>query len=263
MDCPTCFQKIVAPDVSPLHDPKFVITGTKVGERPVPKLPADRPATAPPRKESLLAAVVVVLILLGLMVAGAAMLVWGGKFFKSTGGPVVTKSATNQTPVKKPAPAKPAVVVAPHANDTNWMLTLDAATIPNLTAAGRVHGQDYICGRAFLQNGTLMLRAGWRGAPDFGLAINFKGAPVEALAGQTINVVTNADKAARVTLLWKEGDQARSENFANNYAMRLEFGTPANNHLPGKIYFCAPDDQKSYVMGNFNAEIRKPKPPKQ
>jgi hypothetical protein len=140
------------------------------------------------------------------------------------------------------------------------MLTLDEATIPGSTAAGRVHGQDFLCGRAFLQNGTLVLRAGTSGPPDFGLAINFSGAPANALAGKTINVTTDADKAARVTLRWRESDQPRSETFTNNYAMRLEFGMPANNHLPGKIYFCAPDKMKSYILGTFNAEIRKPKP---
>jgi DNA-directed RNA polymerase subunit RPC12/RpoP len=263
MECPTCFQKIVAPDVSPLHDPKFVITGIKVaGERPVAKLPADRPAPVPHKIESSLAAVVVVVILLGLIGAGAVLVVWGGKSFKSTGGPAATNRAANQTPGEKQTPAKPAVV-APPANDANWKLTLDAATIPNSTAVGRVHGLDFICGRVFLQGGTLVLRAGTRGPPDFGLVINFNGAPAEALAGQTINVVTNADKAARVTLLWREDDQTRSEHFTNSYAMRLEFGALVNNHLPGKIYFCAPDDEKSYVVGNFNAEIRKPKPPKQ
>ena len=45
--------------------------------------------------------------------------------------------------------------------------------------------------------------------------------------------------------------------------MRLEFGTLANNKLPGKIYLCLPDDEKSYLMGSFNANASKPKPKKQ
>jgi hypothetical protein len=43
-----------------------------------------------------------------------------------------------------------------------------------------------------------------------------------------------------------------------NYALRLEFGALTNRHLPGRIYLCTPDPQKSYVMGTFNAEVSVP-----
>ena len=44
------------------------------------------------------------------------------------------------------------------------MLKLDTAVIPDSTAAGRIHGQNFIVERASLQNGTLTLRYGTRGA---------------------------------------------------------------------------------------------------
>ena len=259
MECPTCFQTILAPDVSPMHDPKFVIMGTKVGERPIPAAVATSgtPTAPAPAKKSPVAAVVLVVFIFA---AGAAVFMFGRKIFKSDGGQTSrTVPAKNHHPEKTQTPAPPSVVVLP-ADDTNWMLDLAAVTIPDSMAAGRVHGQNFICDRAVLQGGMLTLRVGARGAPDFGMVINFSGAPAEALAGQTINVATNADKAACVTLRWKEGDQARSENFTNNYAMRLEFGPFDGNRLPGKIYLCMPDGQKSYVAGTFNAEIRKPRP---
>ena len=31
MECPTCFQKIIAPQAPATDDPKFIITGTKSG----------------------------------------------------------------------------------------------------------------------------------------------------------------------------------------------------------------------------------------
>jgi hypothetical protein len=262
MECPTCFQTILAPDVSPMHDPKFVIMGTKVGERPIPTAvtTSGTPTTPAPAKKSPVAAVVLVVFIFA---AGAAVFMFGGKIFKSDGGQTSrTAPAKNHPPQKTQTPAPPPVV-APPADDTNWMLNLGAVTMPGSTAAGRVHGQNFNCDRAVLQGGMLTLRVGARGAPDFGMVINFSGVPAEALAGQTINVATNADKAAGVTLRWKEGDLSLRENFTNNYAMRLEFGQIADNRMPGKIYLCMPDGQKSYVAGTFNAEIRKPKPPKQ
>ena len=42
MECPTCFQKITVPQAPATDDQKFIITGTKVGERPVPTIPEYR-----------------------------------------------------------------------------------------------------------------------------------------------------------------------------------------------------------------------------
>jgi hypothetical protein len=94
-------------------------------------------------------------------------------------------------------------------------------------------------------------------------AINFGGARDDALAGQSINISAGAAAAAHLTLRWREGSGWMHEDFMNGYALRLDFGAQANNHLPGKIYLCAPDGQKSYIAGGFNAEIRRPRPRKQ
>jgi len=131
---------------------------------------------------------------------------------------------------------------------------------PETSAVGRVHGQSSTLDRAIFQTGVLTLRPSVRGSPEVSVAISFGGAAAEALAGQIINVTTNADKAARVTLRWKDGGENGKENFDSDYALRLELGTLANNHIPGKIYFCAPDESRSYVMGTFNLEVRKAKP---
>jgi hypothetical protein len=186
--------------------------------------------------------------------AGAAIFAFRGKIFKSH--EVAVNDETNKVVVK----AEP---VAPQASDANWMLDLSAVTnIPDATVAGRIHGENFIVERAVLQNGTLTLREGTRGPIALGLQINFGGAEPEGLAGQTLNITTNAPMAARVTMIWNEGAQTARSNLEGGYAMRLNFGDLHGNRLSGKIYFCAPDDLKSYVMGSFNAEIRKPKPPK-
>jgi regulation of enolase protein 1 (concanavalin A-like superfamily)/DNA-directed RNA polymerase subunit RPC12/RpoP len=152
-------------------------------------------------------------------------------------------------------------LVAPPASDAHWSLALDTNAIPDAPAAGRIHGQDFIVERASFQGGVLTLRSGARGSVEFGCQINFAGAQPEALAGKTINVMTNADKAARVSLRWKDaGGEAQKENYEAGYALRLEFGELMNSRLPGKIYLCTPDAEKSYLLGSFNADARKPKP---
>ena len=176
-----------------------------------------------------------------------------GKKYRSAGA-APDVSVPVATP---PAPPQP---TAPPANDTNWTFVPDAAAIPNAPVAGRIHGQDFIIERAGFQNGTLTLRQGTRGTVEFGVTVNFEGAQAESLAGKTITVSTNAEKAARVTLRWKDGEQATKASFDNGYALLLEFGALANNKLPGKLYLCTPDTERSYLLGAFTANVTKPKP---
>jgi hypothetical protein len=249
---------------APTEEQKFIITGTKKGERPVPKIPEGSSSPIVPQK-SFPGALVVVVILI--FIGAAVAFVYHGTIFKSKGSSTTVASDTtdesNQSPVKAQTPSKP-VAVAPPASDTNWMLSLDSVTnFPEAMAAGRVHGQDFIIERATLQGGTLTLREGNKGPVEFGVTINFSGAQSEALEGQSISVATNTDKAARVTLRWKDGEQAMRDSFDNGYALRLAFGALDNNHVAGKIYLCTPDESKSYIAGTFNAEIKKPKPPKE
>jgi len=254
MECPTCFQKITVPQAPSTDEQKFILTGVKKTDRPVPKLP-EGSAPALSTKKSSLAVVIAVLVVL--LAAGAGVYAFRGKIFRPH-HPETPVVADDETSTNKPA-AKPALV-APPANDTNWLLNLATVEIPEAPAQGRIHGQDFITERAILQSGTLTLRSGRTGPLNLGLQVNFGGVQPEALSGQSLNIVTNAPMAARVILNWQDGDHPAREILQGGYAMRLNFGQAAGNRLPGTIYFCAPDDTKSYVMGMFSAEIRKSKP---
>jgi DNA-directed RNA polymerase subunit RPC12/RpoP len=263
MECPTCFQKITAPQAPAAgDDQKFVLTGTKVGERPLPKTATTTPSTAPAAK-NFPWVILIVLLMAGL--AGAGGFAFRGKLFKSSAvtpaSEVASTAGEEPTPAKTQEPGKPAVI-APPASDANWTLAPGTNAIPDAPVAGRIHGQDFIIERASYHDGTFILREGLRGPVEFGMTVNFSGAQAEALSGKTIKIGASADKAAFVTLHWKDNGTAQSQNFANGYAMRLEFGALANNRLPGKIYLCLADAEKSYLLGSFTAEARKPRPKK-
>ena len=259
MECPTCFQKIVAPQ-APAPDSKFILTGSKFTEKKISQtlLDATRPSAAPEKSFPL--AIVIVLALVA--AAGAGVFAFRGKIFKSSGSPQTNEVAVadGEAAPKSTKREKPAVV-APPASDANWTLSLGTNAIADAAVAGRIHGQDFIVERATFRDGSLMLRAGTKGAVEFAAFVNFAGAQPESLSGQSLNVMPDADRAARVQFRWKDvaGDVQRKD-FTNGYAMRLEFGALANNHLPGKIYLCTPDAEKSYLLGSFNADARKPKP---
>jgi DNA-directed RNA polymerase subunit RPC12/RpoP len=262
MECPTCFQKIVAPQAPSTSDPKFIITGTKVGsERPIPAALANAAAAPAPAPEKSFPGLAIGFGVLFCIAAGV-LFAFHGKIFKSSDSsysPGTNNQRAGQTPSTRPP--KPAAV-APPADDARWMLNLGAAVIPDSAAAGRIHGQDFICERTIFQNGTLTLRSGSRGSVELGVLIDFKGAPAESLSGQSLNVTTNADKAANVILRWQDGGEQQKTNFSDSYALRLDFGQPIGNRLPGKIYLCLPDEGKSYLAGAFIADLRKPRTPK-
>ncbi|MBC8094931.1 MAG: hypothetical protein H7Y43_03875, partial [Akkermansiaceae bacterium] len=84
----------------------------------------------------------------------------------------------------------------------------------------------------------------------------------EELSGKSAVVTTNNIRSPRVVMRWKEGAENKSETYTNGFALKVEFGPQKGNRLPGKIYLCLPDQNQSCVAGVFNAEIRKPSPPK-
>jgi len=257
MECPTCFQKIIVPQAPATADSKFIITGTKVGERPVLAMPVEvvKPVT---EKHSPVAAIAFVVVL---CMAMAAAFVFRGKIFSSSGSQThqVAKTRDGEQ-IPPPEPPKPAVVV-PHANDANWTLDLNTAAIPDTPAAGRIHGKDFLNQRAYLEAGTLTMRTANRGSPDLGLSVYLLANQSADLAGQTVDVPSDFTNAPTVRLRWKDDQQQPvTKDFKNGYVLRVEFGQLAGNRLPGKFYLALPDGEKSYVMGTFNAEIRKPKP---
>ena len=250
MDCPTCFQKIIAPQ-APSADSKFIITGTQLADKKTAAPNVDNSV----RVEKTFPAGAVLGLLLLALSAGAVAFYF---YSKKTSPSVPPKIVANTNA----APAKP-VVVAPPANGANWSLKLGANAIPDTPVAGRIHQQDFIVEHASFQGGALLLRAGTRDSVEFAAFVHFGGAQAESLSGQSINVTADTDKAAKVSLRWKdENGTVQKQMFESGYAMRLEFGTLANNRLPGKIWLCTPDKEKSYLLGNFNADARKPKAPK-
>ena len=195
------------------------------------------------------------MVLVVVLAAVAALILRPKNIAPSKPAPPKTVAVINAAPPPAKSP------VAPPASDTNWSLTLDQFTLPDAPVTGRIHGQDFLLERAAFQNGSLILRQGTRGPVEFGVLINFSGALPEALAGKKLNVLADTNKSARITWSWKTAaGSVEKQIYTNRYAMRLDFGAINKGRLPGKIYLCTPDDEKSYLAGDFNAFIIKPKP---
>ena len=259
MECPTCFQKITVPQAPATPDPKFIITGTKVGERPVPKIPDVSPMGAPPTAKGFPGAVVVVIILL--IVGVAVAFIYRGTILKTAHAPVAVTNSESQNKAGVQSwrvAVVPTNLAAP--TGTNfWTLNVKAADTPDVPAEGKVHGRFFKAERMILNSDGLTIRTA-QYPPQAGVTIYLRPDPIESLYGKSLLFETGTPGAPTVLLRWRE--QGREADQAENtgYALRLEFGQPAGNSIPGKIYLCTPDEFKSYVVGNFNAEIVKPKP---
>ncbi len=144
-----------------------------------------------------------------------------------------------------------------------WTLDLTKAIFPDQAAAGQIHGKDFVCRQAVLQNGLLVLRTGrgWQSVMAANVFIStnaFSTNAAEILSGGSFEVNTNhAGFAPGVSFFWREGDLRVMQMFTNGFAMKLDFGKISGTKLPGKIYLCLPDEAKSCVAGTFTAEIQK------
>jgi hypothetical protein len=87
----------------------------------------------------------------------------------------------------------------------------------------------------------------------------------EELSDKTIEIEPDRDPPLpRIMLRWHdENGKPAGEQIPGGYAMKLALGTAGNGWIPGKILLCLPDEEKSLVAGAFEAEIRKPQPPRQ
>jgi hypothetical protein len=81
---------------------------------------------------------------------------------------------------------------------------------------------------------------------------------VSKLEGRTFVVPgTQPGPTPHVWLKWNPAPDAspQSLSFTTEYALRLEFGRVEGGKLPGRIYLCAPDVEKSFVRGTFELPV--------
>ena len=255
IDCPTCFRKIVVPQAPAGADSKLIISASQADKpRPPQGTPLTQELLPAPRRSFPVAAIFLVLLLAG----GLTAFAFRGKLREWMG---YAAPGANK---KEPEPGKALKKTYPIPTDFAWTLDLSKIVIPEKIASGGIHGEGFRCERSTLQGGTLTLRQGRSGPADLGITIHLFAQQGEQLSGKTIEITPDrSPPLPKITLRWKdEQDKAVTQNLSQGYALRVAFGEPIEDRMPGRIYVCLPDEAKSFVAGTFNAEIRKPSPPK-
>jgi hypothetical protein len=245
MECPTCFRKIVVPQPPSSSDPKLILSAAEAGKaRPQGARPQWGPIQFAPVRTSISLAVAG-----ALGVAAVMLFAYRDTLFKRKLGPGHTGYAISATSTN------PFVALAA-TNDVAWGSDLSDAVFPDVTAAGKINGEGFVCQKAVLLGGVLMLRQYRDGLREVKVIINLPAEQAEELQGKFVEVLTNTAAPPRVMLRWENNQQSLAETVTNGYALKLSFGDPSKHMLPGKIYLCLPDEEKSRVAGTFNAEMR-------
>ncbi len=168
-----------------------------------------------------------------------------------------TPGATPSVAGNPSAPQPDAEPIDTTPDPAGWNLDLNGVEIPTTPLSGRIHGQAFKMDKIAYQGGFLKFQQGSGFMADLEMdAVLF--VPATQLPGKTFNF--NADKTfgmrPHIYMHWKEGTNNRSQkSWISNYALRLEFGQIQNGKIPGKIYLCVPDAEKSYIRGTFELPV--------
>lgn len=247
IQCPSCFREIIVPQPPAEENSKFVLTASEARARPIPELPTTETALA---KGSPLPRYV---LWVGVFVVAAGIAVAGYTLRHKTAVQTAQADKTGAT-----LPTRQMQPTASNQPDGPWTLDLGNVAIPDSPVSGRIAGRSFTCQRATLHGGTLNLRQGATWPPDVGLTIYLDAERGEDMAGRQY-IFSPGDNLPRVAMRWKDSQgKPVKHNLKVPYALRLEFGPVLSNRVPGKIYCCIADPEKSYVAGVFEAEIRAP-----
>jgi hypothetical protein len=256
LECPTCFQRIVAPQAPLSGDPKLILSASKASPTQ-DKFANGTEQIAGSKLKNLKSSLMPVVMLV--VTGGIAFLLWRNELKSLANG--LAERATGPMPKLN----EPTVFQSPHPIPTNvtWTLNVTNASIPNSEVVGSIHGNGFKCERATFKAGRLSLRQGPTGIPDLAITVSLGVRQAELLSGKAVVVTpTNPVPAPRVALRWKDGQREPvTEHIHSGYAMKIIFGASGEGRLRGRIFVALPDDQRSFVAGNFDAEIIKQSQP--
>lgn len=138
-----------------------------------------------------------------------------------------------------------------------WKENLKDVPFPTGEAAGAIKGQEVVVDNAEVnaRAGVLTLRQGKGGASPFQMVVFLFLKRDQKPDGMLFALEKGGEAPTpHVHLRWKNGGTAM--NGLDGYRIRLQFGERQGDQLPGQIYFCAPDMEKSFLAGSFSATVK-------
>jgi hypothetical protein len=227
-------------------------SGTGVPQKPVTK--------GPKKKQSKLMAYVPLFVALAVIGGG---LYFGIPFYKKWKEDRENKAiaeaeaaALANAPAPEPEPVVTNAPVLPPVHT----LDIAAAKIPEGKVNGSISGTNFLAETIRIDRSgyaqILNVRQGAGLSPDRGVLVYMRLNPGEIPTNKTFTV-SAAEKPtgiSQVRKLWKTNPKyaAQQKNYFTGYALKLEFGSQAEDgSIPGRIFLALPDPEKTVVAGVF------------
>jgi hypothetical protein len=139
-----------------------------------------------------------------------------------------------------------------------WRTELADVLVPGTPAAGKLQGESFYPDRTEFWNRGLVLSEGRGLVPARDVRIQIPLRNGEVPDGKSYDVRPRSGPGSPLIYMSRKPPSARkrlTQVVMKGYSMRLVFGRRQNGRLPGRLYLCLPDGQRSYVAGTFNAAI--------
>jgi hypothetical protein len=133
--------------------------------------------------------------------------------------------------------------------------------IPATAASGKLQGKDFKPDRVELEGSRLSLRQGKDFFADASIEIMFDQKKLKLDDGFKLVVRPSqkwSDGIPSLHVAVRHNKNIPDTKFINDdYALTLELGKPEKGSIPGKIYLCLPDSQRSVLAGTFTAKRKR------
>ncbi len=141
-----------------------------------------------------------------------------------------------------------------------WTMNLKEMTPPDAPAIGLLRGIEFKPDSAIMRNGDFELRLGTGVFPDGQVTVQNLVKFDESAENKTFEIAPGGARPSGKADCSNchDAQSARvpkGETFLDKYALKLTFGAKAaNGDIPGTIYLCTPDTNRSFVAGSFTAK---------
>lgn len=135
-------------------------------------------------------------------------------------------------------------------------MNLEGVGIPDAPIVGQINGKEVVLGVVRAS------RASGHAEATSGLSFNISGHML-TVSLPPKPVANSREKWEILKPSTKKEDYRNlmvgitgKAHYFHSFVIRLELDTPVYGTLPGRIYLCLPDDEKSFIAGKFEAKLK-------
>jgi hypothetical protein len=145
----------------------------------------------------------------------------------------------------------------PPVTPKHWTLDLTNAPMLDSKVTGRILGVKFNCEKVTFEGGILSFFQNAGLPSERRVTISLFARRPERLADKSFEVPHDRTGPRPKVLLEVRhvGEAPTTRTIEQNYALRMEFEEIIEARLPGRIYLAIPDEEKSYINGEFDAQI--------